>query len=438
MMADRPALTGAERHLYSVGHFAVSFMGMALTQWVGKFYAPGDPRAALVPMALAPWMLAIGRLTDGLNDPVIGWLSDKLRTRWGRRKPLMALGWPLACACFVLVWHPPAADASVSNFWWCTSLLVLFFVAFTTYTGPYLALLPEVASDAKERVRLSALQGIYNVVGLIAGGFVYALCLRPLGYQGTGWLVAGICAIAYALPLLGPSDDPRRVSGQVTPPLVESVVLTLRNRAFRIYVVSKLLFMFGLLFVVAALPYLVEELLGAHESEAGAQTGLALASAALCVPLILRRARQRGLKATYMFAMLWFAAAAFTFPLLAVFGAYGYGVWAARALLVLAGIGVGGLFALPYAVLAEVTDYDRVLTGHDRQGVFFCVQGLILKVAYSVAPWLLLGLLAWLPSHVFTTMVLVGPIAGVAALLAYAVFGRYPDAEVRTRLSTAS
>ncbi len=427
-------LTRVQQHLYAVGHFGVSFMGYVIVQWLMKFYFPDSPTATnLVPPLLAPWIMVMGRVTDGLNDPLAGYLSDSVRTRWGRRKPFMVGGLPFVFCLFLALWYPPAASESAANFWFVSVLLVLFFVSFTAYVGPYVAMLPEIVGTTQERLKLSALQGMYNVGGLIAAGFVTGAALKGgMSYQGMAWLVAGISLVAFLLPLFGPRDDPARVAGQPRLPLIRSLGLTLRNRPFWIYVVPQLLFLLGLLIIVAALPYAADTLLRCPEGEAGTLTGIALLVGLLCVPPILRRADRHGSKAAFLFSMRWFAVSASLLVLLPLFGRMpAAGVWLARLLVTLPGLAIGGLFALPYAILAGVTDHDRQRTGLDRQGMFFCLQGMVTKIAYSGAPMVVAGLLVLFPQHKAAVLTLIGPLAGALAVAALAVFTRFPEEEVQ-------
>jgi GPH family glycoside/pentoside/hexuronide:cation symporter len=433
-------LTGVQRHLYAAGHFGISFMGIVTAMWVAKFYFPNSPEQVnLVPAFLAPFIMALGRVTDGVNDPVVGYLSDSVRTRWGRRKPFMIVGLPLLCVFFVLVWYPPATEESAGNFWYASIILVLFFAAFTAYVGPYTAMLAEVAGSVDERVKLSALQGIYNVVGLVAGGLVTGAVLKSgMSDQQMAWLVTGVSLAAMLLPLFGPGDDPARVASQERIPFLRSVGMTLRNRPFRLYVIAQVLFYLGLMTIVAALPYLTKPLLNQEKGEAGTLSGIALLGGALCVPLIVRVADRRGSKAAFLFSLCWFAGSASLLALLGPFGRQPWGLWLARGLVILPGVAIGGLFALPYAILANITDYDRQRTGMDRQGMFFCVQGMILKIAFSCAPMVVVGSLALFAGYQATVLTLIGPLTGVFALAAYVAFRRFPEQEVLASVGDAS
>ena len=428
-------LTRLQHHLYAAGHFGISFMGYVVVQWVLKFYFPDNPRETnLVPPLLAPVILLIGRVSDGLNDPLVGHLTDSIRTRWGRRKPFMVGGLPFVCLFFLLVWYPPTAYQSITNFWYAALVVVFFFAFFTTYVGPYTALLAEIASSSPERRKLSALQGIYNVSGLIAAGFITGAALQGgMGFRQMASLTTGISLLCFLLPLFGASDDPARLAEQRPPRFSHSVAMTLRNRPFRLYVIAQLLFLLGLLVIVAAMPYMAETLLNQPQGEAGTLTGIALLAGAVCVPSILKMANRRGSKAAYLFSLRWFTVSAALLSLMPLFGrSPTAGVWLARGLVILPGVAVGGLFALPYAILAGVTDHDRRLTGLDRQGTLFCVQGMVLKIAYAGAPGLVGGLLAVFPDHKLVVLTLIGPLAALLAVAAHAMFKSFPEEEVQS------
>ena len=427
-------------HLYGAGHFGTSFLGYILVAWVSRFYFPGEEGiTALVPAALAPWLMTLGRVTDGINDPLIGYLSDITRTRWGRRKPLMAIGLPFVLLFSMLVWYPPSTETTASNFWYGAVMLTAFFAAFTFYVGPYVALLAEIAHTTEERTKIAALQGIYNVAGLIAAGFVSGIALKSgLSYQAMATLVAGISGLFMVLPFFGPRDDLRTLKDEVPQRFVKGLVETFANRPFRIYLVGQVFFLLGLMMIVTAMPYMTTTLLGEPEGEAGILTGLALLSGALWVAYAVKRAERNGTKEAFLFSLLWFVISAASLALFAVLGKTGeLGVWLARALVLLPGAAIGGLFALPYAILANVTDYDRALTGRERQGFLFCFQGMILKIAYSAAPMVVVGLLVLFPDHKFGVLTAIGPLAGLFALVGYLVFRRYPDREVDAAVTRA-
>lgn len=430
-MGGERALRRIDRHLYAAGLFGINCLGLVITGWVLKYYYPDEPGVPnLVPLGWAGYILLIGRLSDGLNDPLIGWLSDRSRTPFGRRKPFMAAGLPGLCACFLLLWHPPQAAASPANFWFGAGVLVLFFIAFTLYAGPYFSLLPDIVATSDERAALSGLQAVYGLVGFITGSLIPAVTLaRGQTLSQTALITVLVCLPFLLAPFAGPRDR-GPAAAEPTPPFFRSVTITLRNVPFQRYVVSQLLFQMGLLIIVTALPYVVPVLLGRDKAYAAHLTGVALVSGIAFVPLILRRARARGMKHAYRFAMVWFAGTSLLLVLLTPLGRTAFGIWLAFGVVVLIGVAVGGLYALPNAILADVTAHDQQLTGLQRQGMFYCVQGLVLKLAYSLSPWVV-DLLNTRVAPRELGLSLVGPVAGLCCLAGAWVFGGFPEDEVR-------
>lgn len=409
--------------MYGIGHFGVSVLAFGLTTQMAPLYAaePKDPATWLFPVVFLgspalTFFLAAGlpRLTDAVNDPLIGLWSDRTRTRWGRRHPFMAASLIPLLLLFALLYSPPHPDAqTMANLWWWMSLQILLFVAFTGYVAPYLSLLPEYARGPGERARLAAIQGVANLAGLLLGPAVVFLAREQ------GWSVITALTLAAApallLPLLVPAP-PSRPAAEAPPGLRESVRLTLTNRPFQMYVGSKFLFLTGMLALLQWLEYLHAE--GSPFAVNPSLLQLAAIGAAiLSMPLFLALRRRWGMKGAYVASLFTFALPAFfatTTSSLAV-------LWVA---IIACGIGAGGLFSLPYAILADITDLDQVRTGKARQGIFFGVQGLLLKGCYAIAPALVVAVQTVWPEG---GQAAIGPVIGLMCIGAALVFRGYPE-----------
>ncbi|MCH8273728.1 MAG: MFS transporter [Armatimonadetes bacterium] len=428
-------LSLSQKLLYGSGHFGISLLAYFIVQWLQDFYFPAsEGRPALVAYSLVILALSIGRFTDAVNDPLIGYWSDRITTRWGRRKPFMLVALLPLVLTFVLLWHPPAQTLAQTNFWWLVAVLAVYLFAFTAYVAPYLALLSELTATSKERTNLATLQGFFNLSGIVVGGAAAELLLSNYGYQGTAWMVAAIAFVSLALPIIGPSERVKRADAHPQPPPFRSIRMILQNRPFLCYIASKVVFLGGMMTLIAALPYLVEHRLGLPSSKAGIMTAVAVLCGMAAMPVVTALVRRRGLKFAYISSILWFAV---TLPLLATFGVWHDPVidlWYARGVTALCGLALGGLFALPYAILSNITDYDRSRTGISRQGIFFGVQGLIMKAAYAGGPALALFIIFFgtgtttEPSAL--GLILIGPITAIAVLIGALIFRAYPEAEV--------
>jgi len=155
-------VTWRNRLLYGAGYLSVALTTDVTLTWLMKCYRPDptDPRWNVLASAAAFSLANIaGGIVDGLADPLVGFWSDRIRSRWGRRKPFIFIGAPFLALMFALVWMPPNPSVSVFNGVYLAATVALFYFCFTLVVCPYLAMLPEITAEPAERVRLTACQG---------------------------------------------------------------------------------------------------------------------------------------------------------------------------------------------------------------------------------------------------------------------------------------
>jgi GPH family glycoside/pentoside/hexuronide:cation symporter len=388
----------------------------------------------------------LGGLFDSLADPLVGWASDRSRSRLGRRRVFLLAGIGPMVLAPVLLFFPPGAPGSVANFAWLTVLLAIYYVFFTAYVGPYLALLPEIAPEERERVGLSTLLAVAGVVivGLYAAGWLAGVEAgrRWLGLdteQSLRVVVVASSLVAFVL-CLGPivAVDERRLA-RTSPVLSmrEALGPTLRNRPFLLYLGAQILFVLGITMIGPMGPYYALAVAGRDEAFAAL---LALAPGPgvfLGFWLVGRAAARFGPKRTLVVCA---AALGVLFALqgLLVPDVPG-GPHDRRNLLILFGVGAlwgvpaAGFMVLPHVVLGQLIDLDAARTGAHRAAMYFGAQGLFTKWAYGVAA----ALLSWLfvtygnSSERATGILLVGPVAGALCLLSACLYTLYPEREVR-------
>lgn len=441
----RKELRLRDRLLYGMGHFGLSLMGYMVVACVVPFYnPPAAERArgaqALVASAtLIAAILFLSRLVDLIADPLVGFLSDRTHTKWGRRKPYMVVSAPLLAVSFILLWRPPAGYACNLNAWYAGVFLTVVFTLFAGFAAPYLGLLPEVAHGTRERVRLAMVQGIFNLLGVAVAAVGVGVLTPRYGFPRTAVAVSALCLLGMWAACLGPGEHHGEAEQNVKPdlPLRQAMLKTLTNVPFLIYWGGYYLFLVPLMVLLAGMEYLGSAFLNLPPGAAGGISAIALIGGLFFLPLSKWLAERRGPRFTFLAGMLWLAVFA---PLFGLVGLHGMGLWWARAFALLLSPAVAVLFTVPYTILAAICDLDFKRTGNHREAIYFGFQGTMMKAGWGVAP-----LIAALAMQLFGTAAplklgyhMLGPVAGAMALVGFLLFLLYPERRMTAELTDLS
>lgn len=418
---------------YGTGYIGIALVTQTMLLWLAYFYAP-PPEAGLptlLPVVWVGYALLFARIVDGVADPIVGAWSDGTRNALGRRRPFMLFGAVPLALTFAALWWSPFGLSQTGRMVYLTVTVSAFLFFFTVYTAPYLSLLPELADNREDRVRLATWQGVAQIVGLGIAMIGSGLLIDRFGFPAMGISLAVIALITYFIPALTIKEPPHEHAA--TPGVITSVRMTLKNGPFVYYVASHLLFWIGFNAVIVAAPYLVTVIMGGSEADTALALAAAFVVAVLTFPFIGRLSAIRGLKFTMLLSMgalvlalgLWGFVGRLDIPL-PVF-------WQGMLVFVVAGFSVGGLFVIPNALVAEIVDYDEKLTGMRREAIFFGVQGLLVKLAMGVSTF---GATQLLESGGFTGgraagVSWIGPLAAIFVLLGALVFRGYPESAMR-------
>ena len=434
---EMPKLPLGQKLLYSSGYFGVSVLNGLFLVWVLDFYKMRltDPKV----QAGIGIALMLSRVIDAVSDPLVGYWSDRTRSRWGRRRPWIAAGaLPLVLA-FTFVWFPPVAPESLGNLWWLLFMSVCYFTLFSVVVNPYLAMLPDIARTKDDRVATSSLQGLFGLsgeAGTMVGGSILA---QSIGIGPTSILVAGVAAVSLVLPLFVREPTAAQDDAVPTFGLVAAVKETLSNRPFRVFLLSKWMFWLAVRSVLGLFPFYVVAVLGVPEDQRHEQVGFLLAwGIAVSVVFfglmkyLARRFSQRKLA---LAGLLSLAVAA---GLLAFVGLVPAGsLWQARGLLVLAGFPIAVVFAIPNAILADIVDLDERTTGKRREAMYYGAQGFFVKISWGVATAIVM--VSRLASQISPALGerLCCVVIGLVCLGAFAIFLRFPEDKVLQKMQDA-
>lgn len=152
-----------------------------------------------IPPAMAGVAIFVPKLLIMFVDPAVGTLSDRLKTRWGRRRPPMFAGALLASASFVLFFHVPHFDGAIAQASYMSGIVFVGFTGYSLYSVPYLTMASEIAGTETERRKIMSFRVVFMAIGLsisaFAGGFVQSIGGGMDGYRLMSWVYGAVCLI---------------------------------------------------------------------------------------------------------------------------------------------------------------------------------------------------------------------------------------------------
>lgn len=374
-----------KRVYYGMGGLSMNLPDLLVMQWILVRYVPPDADKQLIPAALMGVVLFLARMVEGFSNPFIAHWSDSCTSRWGRRLPFVRLGIVPLAAFFFLSFMPP-----VDHLHWVNSVhafvaLPLYSLFYGVVVTPYLSLLPEITSELEERVDLATSQAVFLMLTTVLG-----FSVMPTVLEAYGWGVfAGSAAVAIVLFMLPVATRIREKPGAVRPHLErlglwQSIVLALKNRPFRYLMLSTSFYWFALNGLVALVTYWVLVVLERGEGSVGIL--MAPFIAVNIVFFFVFNALSRRFS-KYALLLATFAVSGFVMAALALVGHLPFGDKMTQTAVVLSlfGVPAAGFMVLPFAMLADIADYDEEVTGRRREGIFFGVQGVFQKVMIGLS-----------------------------------------------------
>ena len=404
--------------------------------WLLYFYLPPEGKGpALVPLALYGVVTLFARLTNALITAPIGYWSDHLRNRWGRRLPLMfSASLPLLIT-FVLLWMPPIQGASITNLIYLGVMLTLFNIAQSFVVIPLGSLLPELAVADKHRVRLTMWSAIFQMLGVVAAGMA-GLLIDRFGFPRMALIYAASILPLLYLPFLSLREQPeRQIDIKQRFGFLQSLQVTLKNRAFLVLSIAGAFFWMATTFVMSVTPYIVTEVCLLQVSDATYFYIIGVLTLLACYPAVNWLAGRFGKWAVFAGSLL---ASALVMPGLMLIGPWFPVSLMAQGIIwvVLQSIAMSGITMLPQAFAAEITDYDEQLTGQRREGAYYSswvlLGQLIGALAGLILPWLFILGRSQSDLNGPLGVRLTGLIGGVLMFVSLLVFLKYPLRQLST------
>lgn len=392
--------------LYGSGDWGISSVGMMRS----IFYAIYLTDVVGLEPRLASFGALAGIVWDAINDPIIGILSDRLSTRWGRRRPfLLWFAIPFGLS-FIMLWSAPNWDNPTALLIYVTITFMIADTLQTLISVPFLSLTPELTSDYDERTTLTSFRSFFQLVGaltvVVAAPAIVDLVLGSGGSQQQGFMLVGaIFGSIGAVPLLLLGIFVRETS---TPEQTEAISFgeTLKaawqNIPFRYAVGIHMLNWSAVDMIAVAFPYFLLywvaqgdllasiHIFGFDLAYESAFFGVLMSVCIVFIPFWLWLAKRWNKRQAYMLGMsFWVAVQLMVFTIQP--GDTNYLLLVAA----LAGVGVSAAYTLPDSMFADVIEWDELRTRRRQEGIFYGIRTLIRKLTGALVIFITLQLLGW-------------------------------------------
>lgn len=377
---------------------------------------------------------------NAINDPLFGHITDKTRSRLGRRIPYLRFTAPFLALTFILVWFAPPDTSKTTQFIWMLVTMLLYDTCYTIIGLVHGALMPEISESDDERTQLNISSTLFGLVGTLLG-FILPDLFRPKDVSSSSnmlslqmALVAIALIAAFLIILTTLHVKERKEFSAVDKPLNlwASLKYTLTGKSFLIFVAMNFMGTFMMSMSMGAIYYMADYV---TQSSATIMMAYIFVPMALGVPLTRYVNRKLGVNHSQQLYLL----------------ISGIGLCSLAVLpetliplgLLITGLGMSGMQTVTYLLLGQVIDEDEVRTGVRREGAFYGANALITKPAQSLA----MALTAFIlevsgfitreannnqifldqkPSALFGIRAIVGLIPGIALLIGALILIWYP------------
>ncbi len=404
MLSPTDRIPNTEKLAYGIGALANNLMAAAM----GTMSIVLNLGLGMNP-AVVGTLMSLPRLLDALTDPVMGYISDHSHLRWGRRRPFIFAGALLSSAIFGLLWQLPAGRSEDFYFWYFLIGANLFYLAYTVYATPLIALGYEMTPNYNERTRLMGVSNFIGQFAWVVAPWFYAFMENdrffPDAVTGARWLavyVAVFAAIAGIVPAIFCRERMQAIAeqeekstldgsapggfGRTIADFFRGFVTTMRFRPFLLLCGATFLVFNGFMLVSAFSSYVIIFYVYGGDKDLGAQLmGWNGTFSAVCtfgvIVLSTWLGTRIGKKQTFFlctglsvlgYLLKWFCFSQ-TNPFLILLPTP------------LIAFGLGALFTLMGSMVADVCDLDELHTGQRREGMFGAVFWWVVKLGMALA-----------------------------------------------------
>ncbi len=366
---------------FGIGDFGMSAV-TALIQFFMLFYYTDvvgiDP-------GVAGTAILVGKLTwDMVNDILFGYLEDKTRSKWGRRRPYLILcPIPLALSFWLLL-SLPSGMSNIAGFFAIILTFILFDTFHTLITTAYYAMTAELTTDYDERTSISTYRMIFNVIGYILGAGITTMLADMISkssgisnreaWSYVGLIFGAVAAITVLIPGLFVRNAPAVESTPSKMPPMKAILGTLKNKPFVHFMVISAIMSTAFTLVTTMLPYYL-----VYQMDMGATQSIVmlamLGTLAIFLVPCAKVSSKIGKAKTYALGITIACCA-----LIVGFFLPSTAKTIMMIIAVIAGIGFSSQWVCPHSMVPDVIEYDELITGERREGIYYGMNGMVGKI----------------------------------------------------------
>ena len=391
-LSDYVPLTLKTIVLYNLAGFAFNVYDTVLYAWIPYFYSPpqGSNLTQYIPLTAVGIILAGGRVLDAVTDTLVGYLSDRTRSRWGRRKPYIFISNPILFLAFIFVWLPPVNGSSITNVIFLAVVLFFYYWAYTGVLIPWFAVLPEMSDQNNERIKIASIGVVIGVFGALVGGGLSGPFFQKLGAFPMALILGAAAFVAGELTLFGikerhpvpPADKTAGFFKVVREVFSDRQVLSFAFMVMFVQLTYQLMLM--------NVPYTTTLILGRKEADASLIMGVVIILMAASTPMwywLLKKYPKRHVVRAIILLMI------VGFILNFFIGLTDFVSPMVQAMLIfpVAAIPLGGMFAAVLGIIADLTDYDQLKFGQRREAIYYGIYGIVRKTGWALCSLILAG-----------------------------------------------
>ena len=399
-------LTKKQMRIFAVGQLGWSTLSGIISAWFVTFYLPtqvdidGGAIQYIVPglviggfLTVLGLITALSRIFDAVTDPWIASLSDRSKNPRGRRIPFMQYAAVPLSAVTVLLFCAPVNMISGWNIAWISVFIVLFYLFMTMYCTPYNALISEFGKTQDDRMYISTAISLTFFAGTMLAytPFVFAGMLR--GAVGFAWsyricfiVLAVISCICMLIPTFALKEKEFVDTKPSNVNMLKSLGATFKNKNFRTFVGSDIMYWVGLTLFQTGLPFFVKVSMKLDESFTMYFLGGMTVLSACFYPFVSKMVKKFGKKKLVITGFLGLALAYVIAGLIGIVGTTVIpGVVYGVVICLIAAFPMALLGIIPQSIVADVAEADGIETGENREGMFFAARTFAMKFGQSLA-----------------------------------------------------